>query len=81
MYKRIVSKIQSFIEGPLYTFPEAGNDPVSMRGGGTPVGMEHLLRLQKIRLYSVDSGDATIVSVFRNALSVHPNCPSVEHFR
>nr|UBY07282.1 NBS-LRR disease resistance protein [Dasypyrum villosum] len=50
-------------------------------GGSTPVGMEHLLRLQKIHLYSADSGDATIVSVFRNALSVHPNCPSVHHWR
>ncbi|XBJ28237.1 hypothetical protein VPH35_005373 [Triticum aestivum] len=49
-------------------------------GGGTPVGMEHLLRLRKIKLWRVDSGDATIASVFRNALSVHPNRPSVEHF-
>ncbi|XP_020187296.1 disease resistance protein RGA5 [Aegilops tauschii subsp. strangulata] len=49
-------------------------------GGSTPVGMEHLLRLQKIHLYGVDSGDATIVSAFRNALSAHPNRPSIEKF-
>ncbi|KAM3413310.1 hypothetical protein ACQJBY_004466 [Aegilops geniculata] len=47
-------------------------------GGGTPVGMEHLLRLQKIHLCR---GRSTIVSAFRNALSVHPNRPSIEHFR
>ncbi|KAI5020794.1 hypothetical protein ZWY2020_045682 [Hordeum vulgare] len=46
-------------------------------GGDTPVGMEHLLRIQRIFLHRVDSGDATIVSAFRNALSGHPNCPSV----
>ncbi|KAF6998022.1 hypothetical protein CFC21_014181 [Triticum aestivum] len=49
-------------------------------GGGTPVGMEHLLRLQKIHLCGVDSGDATIVSAFRNALSAHPNRRSIENF-
>ena len=47
-------------------------------GGSTPVGMEHLLRLQKIELRRVDSRDATMVSAFRTALSAHPNCPSVD---
>nr|UBY07261.1 NBS-LRR disease resistance protein [Dasypyrum villosum] len=46
--------------------------------GSTPVGIEHLLRLQKIYVGGVGSGDATIVSAFRDALSLHPNHPSVE---
>ncbi|KAM3300756.1 hypothetical protein ACQJBY_041663 [Aegilops geniculata] len=47
-------------------------------GGSTPVGMKHLLRLRKIYLNGVRSRDATIVSAFRDALSLHPNHPSVE---
>ncbi|KAM3413311.1 hypothetical protein ACQJBY_004467 [Aegilops geniculata] len=46
--------------------------------GRVPVGMEHLLRLQKIQLLRCNSGESIIVSTLRHALSVHPNCPSVE---
>ncbi|XBJ21245.1 hypothetical protein VPH35_011931 [Triticum aestivum] len=48
-------------------------------GGSIPVGMEHLSRLQEILLKEAYSDDA-IVSMFRNALSAHPNRPSVEHW-
>ncbi|KAM3413304.1 hypothetical protein ACQJBY_004464 [Aegilops geniculata] len=41
-----------------------------------PVGLEHLLRLEKIDLDGARTGDA-IVSAFRDALSAHPNHPFV----
>ncbi|XP_073358962.1 disease resistance protein RGA5 [Aegilops tauschii subsp. strangulata] len=47
-------------------------------GGSVPIGMEHLLCLQKIRPYRDLNHDATMVSAFRDALSLHPNHPSVE---
>nr|UBY07227.1 NBS-LRR disease resistance protein [Dasypyrum villosum] len=47
-------------------------------GGSIPVGMEHLLCLQKITLYRHYCRDASMVSAFRDALSLHPNHPSVE---
>ncbi|XBJ28232.1 hypothetical protein VPH35_005370 [Triticum aestivum] len=46
--------------------------------GGVPIGMEHLLRRQKIELPQRSSGDSIISSTLRHALSVHPNHPSVE---
>lgn len=47
----------------------------AIRWGGTiPVGMEHLLHLQKIRVLGA-SNDA--VAAFKEALLVHPNRPSV----
>ncbi|KAF6992487.1 hypothetical protein CFC21_009472 [Triticum aestivum] len=48
-------------------------------GGSIPVGMEHLLCLEKIKVYRDYPRDAaTMVSAFRDALSLHPNDPSVE---
>ncbi|KAF6986778.1 hypothetical protein CFC21_004497 [Triticum aestivum] len=47
--------------------------------GRVPIGMEHLLRLQKIKLLLLSSGDSIISSTLRHALSVHPNHPSVEY--
>ncbi|XP_037473809.1 disease resistance protein RGA5-like isoform X2 [Triticum dicoccoides] len=48
----------------------------SSEHGAIPVGLEHLLRLEKIYLSRARTGDA-IVSAFRDALSAHPNRPSV----
>ncbi|KAM3300753.1 hypothetical protein ACQJBY_041659 [Aegilops geniculata] len=48
--------------------------------GSIPVGLEHLLCLEKIQLHGPNTGDDAIVSAFRNALSVHPNHPSIEHW-
>ncbi|XP_037474479.1 disease resistance protein RGA5-like [Triticum dicoccoides] len=49
--------------------------------GSIPVGMEYLLCLEKIQLHGAYSGDDAIVSAFRSALLVHPNRPSVQHWR
>lgn len=49
-------------------------------GGSVPVGMEYLLRLQKVELHAAYSGDDAIVSGFRSALLVHPNRPSIQHW-
>ncbi|KAF6992486.1 hypothetical protein CFC21_009471 [Triticum aestivum] len=48
--------------------------------GNIPVGLEHLLCLEKIQLHGPNSGDDAIVSAFRDALSVQPNHPSIEHW-
>ncbi|KAM0834695.1 hypothetical protein ACQ4PT_063425 [Festuca glaucescens] len=47
-------------------------------GGATPAGMEHLLRLQQIRLHKFPVQDhiSAAKSAFSNATQVHPNLPS-----
>ncbi|KAM3300751.1 hypothetical protein ACQJBY_041657 [Aegilops geniculata] len=48
-------------------------------GGSIPVGVEHLLRLQKIHMFGPCSHDAT-VSAFRKVVSTNPNHPSVKYW-
>ncbi|XP_044963505.1 disease resistance protein RGA5-like [Hordeum vulgare subsp. vulgare] len=49
---------------------------ISREHGGIPVGLEHLLRLEKVFMLGARIGDA-IVSALRDALSAHPNHPYV----
>ncbi|XP_037439050.1 disease resistance protein RGA5-like isoform X2 [Triticum dicoccoides] len=44
-------------------------------GGAAPVGMEHLLHLQEIKLYGASDD---LMSAFKEASLVHPNHPSVK---
>ncbi|XBJ13133.1 hypothetical protein VPH35_017535 [Triticum aestivum] len=53
------------------------NITTSSEHGAIPVGLEHLLRLEKLYLNVAGTGDA-IASAFRVALSAHPNRPSVD---
>jgi hypothetical protein len=48
-------------------------------GGSTPVGVEHLILLEKICLDMRTEMDTSghVVSVFRKALQLHPNRPSI----
>ncbi|XP_020187292.1 disease resistance protein RGA5 [Aegilops tauschii subsp. strangulata] len=55
------------------------NITTSREHGAIPVGLEHLLRLEKLYLNGARPGDAT-ASAFRDALSAHPNRPSVDSY-
>lgn len=51
-------------------------------GGATPLGMEHLLALEHIRVGVTSSvhKNSDVESALRRAADVHPTCPSVQMY-